>query len=69
MLGPSALALSRPVGPRLRGSSGESDVPLPDAMEAVDRMACGGGRKAQGRDFHALVLEVEQTRGEVRKRV
>ena len=51
----------------MRGSSGESGVPLPDAMEAVDRMAFVGGRKAQGRDSHALVLEVEQTRGEARK--
>jgi hypothetical protein len=30
-------------------------------------MAFVGGRKAQGRDSHALVLEVEQTRGEARK--
>ncbi|HEX6479446.1 MAG TPA: hypothetical protein VF043_11430 [Ktedonobacteraceae bacterium] len=29
---------------------GPGSVPLPDAMEAVDRMAFVGGRKAQGRE-------------------
>ena len=36
-------------------------MPLPDAIEAVDRMAFVGGWKAQGLDDHAQVAWVEQT--------
>ena len=60
MLGPSAIPLSIQMGrdERLVGPGG---VPLPDAIEAVDRMAFVGGWKAQGLDDHAQVAWVEQT--------
>jgi hypothetical protein len=51
----------------MRGSEVVAGVPKPAAIGAVERMAFVGGWKAQGRDSHALVLCVEQTRGEARK--
>ena len=60
MLGPSAIALRVQMGrdERLVGPGG---VPLPDAIEAVDRMAFVGGWKAQVLDDHAQGAWVEQT--------
>jgi hypothetical protein len=51
----------------MRGSEVVVGMPKPAARGAVERMAFVGGWKAQGRDFHALVLCVEQTRGAARK--
>ncbi len=51
----------------MRGSEVVAGMPKPAAIGAVERMAFVGGWKAQGRDSHALVLCVEQTRGEARK--
>ena len=60
MLGPSAIALRVQMGrdERLVGPGG---VPLPDAIEAVDRMVFVGGWKAQVLDDHAQGAWVEQT--------